>query len=122
MLETASTSETIGSDQLRDLAGLKVIPDARRVLTRPMLLYFEDRPGLAARFGELIRNSIIARYQNAWRAMEAAGVTPLSKAVRTDLVECSEAAPAEDLSALLRERKGALFPDPHPRYQPSKSR
>src|SRR5271170_726579 len=105
LLERTLTSGQTIPSQLLDLSDIKVVPDARRVLTRPDFLYFEDRPGLALKFGDLIRNNIIPRYQNAWRAMEAAGVKPLSRAVRADLVECTDPLKSEDLQNLLHERR-----------------
>jgi len=91
-LSTALDEERIAAETLKDLRSHPIIPDPRTrpVLTRPDWLFFEDRAGLAAKFDRFLQNNVIARPQGAWRAMEAAGVQPLSQAVRLHLLECAD--------------------------------
>jgi hypothetical protein len=111
-LERALTAEQIDKETLQEhleaLKSVKVVPDHRRLLVRPDRIFFEDRPGLASIFGDLIKNDTIRRVQNAWRAMESAGVKSLSRAVRSNLVDAPESAPAKDVLDLLAERRGLI--------------
>lgn len=95
--------EVDAEDLAGTFAGRKVVPDRRHVLATPASTFFEDRPGLAERFTELAHN-IIERTPDAWRAMEAAGVTPLSQAARVHLVECHGARSDQALTLRIRER------------------
>lgn len=91
---------------LRELQNHKVVPNGQDVLEFPSAVYFDDRPGYAEKLGLL--NSVIPRPQDAWRAMQAAGVRPLSEAVRTTLVEREQPAPEENLRGLVVSRKGLI--------------
>lgn len=78
-----------------ELRDLKVIPDNRDILEPAHHIFFDDRPGLAQRFGNTLRSSVIPKPQDAWRGMQKGGVRTLSEAVTTRLVEREN--PAEDL-------------------------
>jgi hypothetical protein len=106
LLDNALEQELTDLSTLKNrLGGNKVVPDSRRVLMQPERLFFDDRPGLKEKFPDDLQQHIVPLYQEAWRALEAAGVRPLSKVVRTDLIECHNARAAEDLIELLAERK-----------------
>jgi hypothetical protein len=107
-LDRALTDGPLAPDQLKELSSIKVVPDPRRILVRPDWMYFEDRPGLVAKFGDVIRNNAIRRVHAAWRPMEAAGVRPLSRAVRAELVECRDPTVANDIRIRLSERRVLL--------------
>ena len=78
-----------------ELRDLKIIPDNRDILEPAQHIFFDDRPGLAQRFGNYLRSSVIPKPQDAWRGMQKGGVRTLSEAVTTRLVEREN--PAEDL-------------------------
>jgi hypothetical protein len=86
------------------LSTLAVVPNARDFLHRPAHVFFEDRPGLAARFDEAVQNCTIRRPETAWGAMAAAGVRDLSKVVQVRVVECPDPQVSERWSSVLRDR------------------
>ncbi len=88
----------------RELVAMPVVPNNNRFLRRPSGVYFEDRPGLAAKFDEAVQGSTIRRPEGAWTAMAAAGVCDLSKVVRMLVVECDEPHPSERWNQLLTDR------------------
>jgi hypothetical protein len=91
---------------LEEFRDRKVIPDIRHVLNPPDWIFFEDRAGLPAKFGDYLKNNVIPKPQTAWRAMAAAGVRTLSNAVKANMVECED--PIEDdlvLNRLLERRR-----------------
>jgi len=99
----------IGEDRLAALRELPVIPTEDFNLRVPDEMFHDDRLGLAERFKGFKGSYTIARMLGSWRAMEAAGVRALSKAVDVSLVECELPEPAEDIAALLRERRQLIF-------------
>lgn len=86
-MSDALEAQRISPEELHKLSDSKVIADNRRILTAPRNLFFEDRAGLAAKFPQFLDHSVIARPLGAWRAMEAAGVRPLSQALIVHLLE-----------------------------------
>ncbi|HEB74924.1 MAG TPA: DUF3883 domain-containing protein [Nitrospirae bacterium] len=94
MLSEALEEEKISREELRGLSQWKVIYNRENMLYPPQWMFFDDRPGLAAKFGPGIENNAIERPQAAWRAMAVSGVRPLSEAVTAHLVECQD--PVED--------------------------
>lgn len=104
-LERGETDE----DVLASLRLLPVIPTEDFNLRAPNEMFHDDRPGLAERFKDFKGSYTVARMLGSWRAMEAAGVRALSKAVDVSLVECELPEPAEDIAALLRERRQLIF-------------
>ena len=96
----------------------KVVPNDWDALYPPIWMFFEDRSGLAERFGGFLENNVISRPQGAWRAMQAAGVRSLKSAVQIDLVECegeefdpNTTARLKDSSVLVKRILDAT--DPH---------
>lgn len=96
------------ADLYRQLHDVRSIPAAAGELLRPDHTFFEDRAGLAARFGPDLRAHAVPRPQGTWRAMAAAGVQSLSSAIQTHLIECSDAAEHTVLTATLHERKAQI--------------
>jgi hypothetical protein len=94
--------------ELNELRELKVIPDNRNILEPPKHVFFNDRPGLAERFQNYLRNNVIERPQDAWRGMHTVGVRNLSEAVTTRLVDREN--PNEDhwLFDRISERQGMI--------------
>ena len=66
------------------LQDIPCIPNVQEVLNKPSWMYFEDRPRLKDKFQELV-NNCIQRTEGIWKGMEAAGVRPLSSAIRGDI-------------------------------------
>ena len=106
-LSTALEGERITPDDLAELRGGEVIPDPRTqpLLAKPENLFFEDRAGLADKFQEFLKQSVIARPQGAWRAMEAVGVRRLSHVVKPHLLECEDPIDDQVLIARVKERR-----------------
>lgn len=104
MLGDALEEEVITEENLADLKDEKVIPNSQKVLHPPQWMYFEDRPRLKEKFGDLLEYNAIPRSHRSGTAMEAAGVRPLSRAVETKLVECVNETFADDLHERLITR------------------
>ena len=86
------------------LANHKVVPSRRRFLRQPGGVYFDDRPGLAAKFGDHVLDHVIARPEMGAAAMAAAGVRNLSEAIRVHIAECEDPRPSDFWNQLLTER------------------
>ncbi len=107
-LSRALITENLTPSDLADLRQEKVVQNARRVLTRPDRIYFEDRAGLSAKFGRFLEGNVIPRLQEAWPAMRAAGVQDLGTAVTAVLVEAEQAIEDPTITSRLRERRREL--------------
>ena len=114
LITEAIQKDEIGLELLEPLRNRKVIPNKNRIIELPRHMFFEDRPNLAARFGELVETNVIERPLTAWLGMEWAGVRPLSRAVDITLVSCDDVAPAEDLQRVLVERRHLIERVIHP--------
>lgn len=65
------------------LCDIPSVPNESGLLQTPDWVFFEDRPGLRAKFPDLLAGNCIPKQQRVWRAMEAAGVRPLSAVIRS---------------------------------------
>jgi hypothetical protein len=108
LLERSLESGQLSEKELSSLASVRCVPNIQRVLTLPAWIFFENRAGLAQKFGEFLINNVITRPLGAATAMEAAGVRPLGSAVEIQLLECND--PTEDLEVTQRiaERQNQL--------------
>lgn len=108
MLDSALGQEEITSADVRVLRTLKCIPDSRGLLQSPERMFFENRAGLASRFGSFLMHNTIAQPIGATRAFLAAGVRHLGSAVDVELLECAD--PSEDvvLGSRVRERRNEV--------------
>ena len=104
-LSTALEMERLTANDLKELRGKETVPNPRRLLTKPEHLFFEDRAGLAAKFLGFLDNSVIARPQGAWQAMEAVGVRRLSQAVELRLLEFEGSTDDRTLAERVKERR-----------------
>lgn len=95
-----SPGEVLGS-----LRNVKCVPNMRKVLNRPDWMFFENRAGLAAKFGEALTNNVIPRPMGAGEAMALAGVRQLGKAVETELLECVDPIMEEEMAARILSRR-----------------
>ncbi len=91
-------------DWIAQLAKTTVVPNAWHFLHAPIDVYFEDRPGLAAKFDEAVQRHTIRRPEKAWIAMAAAGVRDLSKVIAARIVESEDPRPSDHWNAMLQER------------------
>ena len=106
-------SESLEKDQLQpndltELGSLEVIPNALDVLQPPEWMFFEDRAGLAEKFGDFLRPNVVTRILGAWPAMAAAGVRSLRSAVESELIECSTPVAEELISQRVLQRRHQL--------------
>jgi hypothetical protein len=108
MLDRGLDEERVSADELSGLRTEKVISAPNNVLVNPEWLFFDDRPGLAAKFGDFLQNSVIQRPQGAWRAMAAAGVRPLSEAVESQLAEKTDSVADGEILRRSVERRALL--------------
>ncbi len=108
MLDQALDSGALVPDDLKPLYELKVVPNQEHVLNPPIWMFFDDRAGLAAKFGSFLRNNAILKPIGAWSAMGAAGLRSLSSAVEVQILECSDSLPDEKVLARLRGRSDQL--------------
>jgi Domain of unknown function (DUF3883) len=104
MLGDALDTEVEAPEWFAQFFRRKVIRDSRGVLTVPDHVFFDDVPGLADRFPPELRTYLIRRPEGAWRAMRAAGVRDLSRAVETRMLELGERRADEELHSLIRTR------------------
>lgn len=104
MLSNGLEDESIQAEDLAILREVEVIPDNSQYLQPPKWIFFEDRPGLKRRFPDFFSRNVIPRPQGAWRAMEAAGVRPLSEVVTSKLIECDNPVISDRLQSYKDER------------------
>jgi len=90
-------------DLQKKLGNKKTIPDSRKILTKPELMFFEDRPGWGEKF-KLIKNNLIPRIEGAWLGMQAAGMRPLSSVVETEMITCENKIERPYMNKLIDER------------------
>jgi len=71
-------------------------------------MFFENRAGLAEKFGSFLTANVIAKPVGAGRAMAMAGVRPLGAAVQVQLLECDDPVRDGDLANRIHERHNAF--------------
>lgn len=88
ILADAFPGEGLDAESIREeLYNIKCVLNSQDVLQLPSQMFFEDRPGLVDKFPEQLGDKSIPRpEERVWRAMEAAGVRPISEVVR-DIVD-----------------------------------
>lgn len=91
-------------DHVHRLESRAVVPNANRFMRLPSDVYFEDRPGLAAKFDEAVQACTIRRPEAAWVSMAMAGVRDLSKVVETRIVECDDPRASEAWGQIVADR------------------
>jgi Protein NO VEIN, C-terminal len=104
MLDEALDAEDVLSAWFGQFRARKVVRDPRGVLIVPDRIFFDDVPGLADLFPQELRSYLIRRPEGAWRAMRAAGVRDLSRAVTTRMLELGERETNEGLRSIIRDR------------------
>lgn len=92
----------VSKADVEGLRAVKCVPKPSGVLNPPEWMFFENRAGLAAKFGEFLASNVIPRPLDAGSALALAGVRMLGSAVDVELLECGD--PIEDLEMLERVR------------------
>lgn len=82
-LSNALEGKAIDRDDMESmLRDIPSVPNEAGLMHRPGWVFFEDRPGLLEKFPDRLAGNCIPKRERIWRAMEAAGVRPLSTVVR----------------------------------------
>jgi hypothetical protein len=108
LITEALENERISKSEIkRKLGNQKTIPDSRKLLTKPELMFFEDRPGWGEKF-KVVKNNLAPRIEGVWLGMEAAGVRPLSSVIETEMITCENRTENKNLLDLFLERKNLI--------------
>ena len=78
LISDALQQGLITSGALEPLRACKVVPNQEGYLQLPRWMFFEDKPNLAERFGDFLKDNVISRTPSTGLGMELAGVLPLS--------------------------------------------
>ena len=100
--------DTSPAAELSALQSLKCIPNADRLLMLPSRVFFENRAGLAAKFGEFLASNVIPRPIGSARAMAAAGVKSLGSAVQLEVLDLVDAMDDSDTTHRLSSRRPSI--------------
>ncbi len=76
-------NERVSEKIKHELHNILCVVNKEKILHKPSLMYFEDRPGFAAKFDK-IKHNIISRQIRIQTALEVAGVKPISKQIQGD--------------------------------------
>jgi hypothetical protein len=109
VIERDRQDERLDSDTLAALHDRRLIPSNAGVLERVDWLFFEDRPGLAAKFNGVLDRVVISRPAGIWRSMLAAGVRDLGRVVELHVIERQDPRPGTAVATQLAERKELLL-------------
>ena len=104
MLETALDDEELDSSRLEHLKGIKCVPNKDDLLYFPTWLFFENRVGLASKFGEFLSSNVIPRQLGTVEALLTAGVQLLGSAVEIELTRADDPSDSTFLRQRLTER------------------
>ena len=108
MLDIALESGTISINDLHALRLVKCVPNALRLLNPPECMFFENRVGLAAKFGEFLVQNVIPRPLGAGYAFSAAGVRELGSAVEVALLECADPVGDAEMASKILGRRNEM--------------
>lgn len=104
----AFLAERADEVDLSALSHKRLALDVHGVFSRPADLFFEDRAGMAAKFGSAISSSVIPRDTETWRALASAGVRDLSDAAVTVLLEYADPVEASSILEQVAARSQQL--------------
>ena len=108
MCEKALEQGILTEKCLGSMGEIRSIPNQGRVLDFPTRLFFDNRVGLAAKFGEYLSKNVILRPLEAGNAFMAAGVQQLGSAVKLILLQNEDPVPDSELKERLRERRNEI--------------
>ena len=100
VIDKALKDGATSAAELEGFRATKCVPKPSGVLNPPEWMFFENRAGLAAKFGEFLAGNVIPRPLDAGNALAMAGVRMLGTAVEIELLECGD--PIEDHEMLGR--------------------
>ena len=104
-LSNALEGETVDRGNMAGmLHDIPSVPNEAGLMQRPGWVFFEDRPGLLEKFPHALAGNCIPKRQRIWRAMEAAGVRPLSTVVSSYLDHPLNPREAVEISERISER------------------
>ena len=104
-LSNALEGEAIDRDGMASmLHDVPSVPNEAGLMQRPGWVFFEDRPGLLEKFPDQLAGNCIPKRQRIWRAMEAAGVQPLSTVINSYLEDLLNPREALEISERISER------------------
>jgi hypothetical protein len=108
-LERALNDTSVSPEEIQnELGDKKCVLNAAGILYAPDHIFFDNRAGLAAKFGTFLRQNVIARPLGAASALSAAGVRQLGSAVDVEVLEVRDATDAPDMEQLFLERRNEL--------------
>jgi hypothetical protein len=109
MVERALRDERLTPEEIESrLEKVKCVPNRSSVLYAANLVFFDNRAGLAAKFGTFLRDHVIARPLGASVALSAAGVRELGNAIELEVLERREASPDIEMRELLDDRRDQI--------------
>lgn len=108
LLDSAIGTGGFTEKEARHFQGMKCVPNGKRMLNPPEWTFFENRAGLAEKFGTFLTANVIPKPVGAGRAMAMAGVRPLGAAVDVQLLECDDPVRDGDLANRIHERHNAF--------------
>ncbi len=108
LLERALDAGEVDTAVLAGLRDRPSIPSPAGILEHPGWLFFEDRPGLAGKFGPELKAVVIHRVMGASRAMKAAGVRDLGRVVELHVIEQTEPVPGRAVAERISQRSELL--------------
>ena len=108
LLESAIEAGRFTEKEVRPLEKIKCVPNANRMLNPPEWTFFENRAGLAEKFGAFLSANVIPKPVGAGRAMALAGVRSLGSAVKVQLLECDDPVQDDELANLIYGRPNAF--------------
>lgn len=104
-LSNSLEREAIDRDNMASmLRDIPSVPNEAGLMQRPGWVFFEDRPGLREKFPDLLAGNCIPKRERIWRAMEAAGVRPLSTVISSYLDHLLNPREAVEISERISER------------------
>jgi len=107
-LTRALIDRVVQDRELRELGMLKCIPNLERRLVAPQSLFFEDRAGLADKFGDFLLHRVIPRPLEGGLAMASAGVRTLGSAVDVEVAECDNVRDDSELLSRIQARRDGI--------------
>ncbi|MBI9047729.1 MAG: DUF3883 domain-containing protein, partial [Anaerolineaceae bacterium] len=80
---------------------------SQKLLVKPEMMFFEDRPGWGEKF-KVVKNNLTPRIEGVWLGMEAAGVRSLSDVINTELITCENMNDDQSLLNIILERRNLI--------------
>jgi hypothetical protein len=96
------------ASQVEGLRATKCVPKPSKVLNPPEWMFFENRAGLAAKFGDFLAGNVIQKPLDAGSALSLAGVRTLGTAVEVEILECGDPVEAPEISQRVRARRNEI--------------